>query len=120
MTHTPGTGHGLTVEAGFDLDDGFAGSLEEQELHGTIAELALEKADALAKLTAANRQIARLAGQLEAGNNHLLAVLARLVAAVMNGSEDPLAEALDVLDAAGLQVPEPTPARHRLMLGVAA
>ncbi len=57
-----------------------------------------------ARLQKAAGHLAQL-GAWEAERAQLLGVLARMVAAVMNGDAEQLSEALDLLDAEGIQVP---------------
>jgi hypothetical protein len=63
---------------------------------------AVKSAARLQKAAAGHR--AQL-GAGEAERAQLLGVLARMAAAVMRGDGDPLSEALDLLDAEGVQVP---------------
>jgi hypothetical protein len=115
MTDSPDTRHYAAEFALLEalVDDG--PSLEELSLRNEIDDQGAQIAELKAERDAAVNGSRELAGE----NTMLCEALARVVALVMQGAEDPITDALDVLEAAGLTLPEPVDASRR-HLAVAA
>jgi septal ring factor EnvC (AmiA/AmiB activator) len=113
------------------LEADIAEIAEERDAARRELEMAVEERSALMRQTAEGNAregelgghiagLRTLLGDTEQQTSRLLAVLARTVRAVMEGAADPLAEAIDALDAAGVLVPEAAPDRRVRHLAVAA
>ena len=119
MTHSTDTGH-QRIAAGTHYAREF-GLLSEdgptREERRQIRELRADVARAEAE-----RDTARSSSRaLGTENETLYAVLARVVDLVMQGADDPISAALDVLEDAGITLPEPgTDSSSLLLLAVAA
>jgi hypothetical protein len=130
MTHSPDTGHGR-ITAGTSYADEFAlladdgPTLEELSLHGDLADQADQIRELRSKLAKAKaeRDTARSGSrELAAENATLRGALARVVDLVMQGADDPVSAALDVLEDAGIGVfaPVADDSSSRRLLAVAA
>lgn len=115
MTDSPDTRHHA---AGFALLEGLVDdgpSLEELSLLNEIDDQGAQIAELKAERDAARSGSRAVAGE----NAALREALARVVSLVMQGAQDPIGDALDVLEAAGLTLPEPVDTLRR-HLAVAA